>query len=286
LYTALDLSTLAQQLDAEENAITGNENSNSASGNYDDSGYFSIQVIQKALQIFGITLVPIGSDDQAAILARSNPVASNAYIFNLDSHWFTLRKFGDYWFNLNSVFDKPKFVSSTYLELFLEQVKTEGYSIFVVDGPLPPCDADEKALLFSQGLLTIDPDEDELEKAIKMSMETNSNDFEISAKPVAGRKGPFVSHIPPSEDDDLQRAIQASLGQDSSTNEDDEIQRAIKLSLLDPGVDSESIAIAMSRSLAESTGTNLSSAQTSRQEPTTAAQDLEMIRQKRLKRFG
>ncbi|XP_069179763.1 ataxin-3 isoform X2 [Procambarus clarkii] len=66
-----------------------------------------------------------------------------AYICNFKEHWLTVRKLGHQWFNLNSLLSYPELISNTYLALFLKQLQHEGYSIFVVDGNLPPSEADE-----------------------------------------------------------------------------------------------------------------------------------------------
>lgn len=49
-----------------------------------------------------------------------------AYVCNYKEHWFTLRKIGHQWFNLNSVQSKPSFVTETYLSLYLKQLQQEG----------------------------------------------------------------------------------------------------------------------------------------------------------------
>lgn len=68
---------------------------------------------------------------------------AQAYICNYVEHWFTIRKFGSQWFNLNSLLSNPEPISDTYLSLFLKQLQTEGYSIFIVYGILPHSDADQ-----------------------------------------------------------------------------------------------------------------------------------------------
>ena len=65
-----------------------------------------------------------------------------AYICNYREHWFTIRKIGRQWFNLNSLLTGPELISDTYLSLFLIQLQREGYSIFIVSGILPNCNAD------------------------------------------------------------------------------------------------------------------------------------------------
>lgn len=148
-FTAVDLSTLAQKLDDEERermAECGEESEEyrkflqQPSGNMDDSGYFSVQVISSALQVWGLELVPYSSTDERL---HSNPSEMTAFICNFRDHWFTIRKISNHWFNLNSLLSRPELISDTYLALFLAQLKNDGYSIFAVLGELPECAADE-----------------------------------------------------------------------------------------------------------------------------------------------
>ena len=58
-----------------------------------------------------------------------------AFILNCDQHWFTLRKFGDPesvgpWFNLDSSFERPEWVSETYLGALLQQSEADGNTTF------------------------------------------------------------------------------------------------------------------------------------------------------------
>lgn len=79
---------------------------------------------------------------------------------NHEDHWFSLRRFGtnSYWFNLNSTSPHPQYLSNTYLDTYIAQLKEESiqnilflqeYDIYVVftivDSltPFPPCKADE-----------------------------------------------------------------------------------------------------------------------------------------------
>ena len=50
----------------------------------------------------------------------------SAYICNFRDHWFTVRKLGYQWFNLNSLLTGPELISDTYLSLFLTQLQQEG----------------------------------------------------------------------------------------------------------------------------------------------------------------
>jgi len=82
--------------------------------------------------------------------ALADPTNETAFICNLETHWFTLRRaaapagdddFGaagaEGWFNFNSLFPAPQPLSPFYLATFLESLKQQGYDIFAVRGPLP-----------------------------------------------------------------------------------------------------------------------------------------------------
>eukprot|EP00794_Sanderia_malayensis_P018906 gene18906-20809_t len=148
-YTAVDLANFAHQLDEaeKERMREGGVDTKEflkfmqqPSNNMNDTGFFSIQVICKALQVWGIDLIPFSSP--GASMIRQQPVNEKAFICNLQQHWFTIRKLGLQWFNLDSVLSGPELITDTYLGLFLAQVESDGYSIFVVNGNLQPCEAD------------------------------------------------------------------------------------------------------------------------------------------------
>ncbi|XP_069853814.1 ataxin-3 isoform X4 [Dipodomys merriami] len=111
------------------------------SGNMDDSGFFSIQVISNALKVWGLELILFNSPEYQRL--RIDPINERSFICNYKEHWFTVRKLGKQWFNLNSLLTGPELISDTYLALFLAQLQQEGYSIFVVKGDLPDCEADQ-----------------------------------------------------------------------------------------------------------------------------------------------
>lgn len=52
-----------------------------------------------------------------------------AYICNYKGHWFTIRKLGSQWFNLNSMLSGPQLISDTYLTMYLAQLLQEGKCI-------------------------------------------------------------------------------------------------------------------------------------------------------------
>ncbi|KAI9478386.1 MAG: ataxin-3-like protein [Benjaminiella poitrasii] len=144
-FTAVDLAEIGKDLDRQEQLVGGRK-IDAESQNYDDSGYFSIQVLQKALEIWNLELVPWKSKEMEQV--RKAPFEQAAYICNLRNHWFTLRKFGNrafLWYNLDSTQASPTYLGENYLPMMLDQIEREGYSIFVVQGQLNLCQADRKA---------------------------------------------------------------------------------------------------------------------------------------------
>ncbi|XP_060612572.2 ataxin-3 isoform X1 [Anolis sagrei] len=149
-FSPVELSFIAQQLDEEERKRMAEGGLSSEeyrtflqqpSGNMDDSGFFSIQVISNALKVWGLELILFNSPEYQRL--GINPINERSFICNYKEHWFTVRKLGKQWFNLNSLLTGPELISDTYLALFLAQLQQEGYSIFVVKGDLPDCEADQ-----------------------------------------------------------------------------------------------------------------------------------------------
>ncbi|KAI9442280.1 Josephin-domain-containing protein [Lactarius indigo] len=148
-FTPSDLSTIAQSIDSLEQRVdegrVGRE-----SANMDDTGFFSVQVLENALNVWGQSLIRWRSEVMQPY--HNQPQNQRAFILNYDQHWFALRRFGSsegagYWFNLNSFLDRPEWIGETYLGMVLQQAEAEGYSTFVVmptdpDHPLPQTDAD------------------------------------------------------------------------------------------------------------------------------------------------
>ncbi|NWT36874.1 ATX3 protein, partial [Chroicocephalus maculipennis] len=143
-FSPVELSSIAQQLDEEERMRMAEGGVSSEeyrtflqqqpSVNMDDSGFFSIQVISNALKVWGLELILFNSPEYQRL--GIDPINEKSFICNYKEHWFT-------WFNLNSLLMGPELISDTYLALFLAQLQQEGYSIFVVKGDLPDCEADQ-----------------------------------------------------------------------------------------------------------------------------------------------
>ncbi|KAK4026425.1 hypothetical protein OUZ56_015423 [Daphnia magna] len=247
-FTAVDLATIGHRFDEEERARMAEAGVSSdeynrflqePSSNVDDSGYFSVQVISEALSVWGLELIPYNSSDPRAAVARQCPMNENAFICHYRDHWFSIRKLGRQWFNLNSILSGPELLSDTYLSLFLAQLQTDKYSIFIVVGDLPSCEADKvlalaplsprhfrkaptkkqepeeddeqlkAALAMSWKEMEEGDDQEALNKAILQSLQ--SSQPIIEPQPVA--RAPQVN-FNAAVDDDLRRAISLSLGGD------------------------------------------------------------------------
>jgi len=144
-FTEVDLAQVALELDKQEKKLMMEMGTDTPeflkfmaedSGNVDDSGDYSIQVLQQALHGWDLKCIPVSNPE--ATDALTNPVKENAFICNLSNHWFTIRKCGDKWYNLNSLNKQPELVTDFYLSLYLATLASSGWSIFVVKGSLPP----------------------------------------------------------------------------------------------------------------------------------------------------
>ncbi|CDW56402.1 Josephin domain containing protein [Trichuris trichiura] len=137
-FSAVDLAEIARKLDELERSVLGTD----LSLNVNDDGYFSVQVISEALKVFDLRLVGL-CDFQARNIGS---LTCSAFICNFENHWFTLRRINGCWFNLNSLNSGPTIISDCHLELYLAQLAAEGYTVFVVEGQLPPCPAENSVV--------------------------------------------------------------------------------------------------------------------------------------------
>lgn len=200
----------------------------------DDTGYFSVQVITKALALWNLDLIPLNSTDTISTNIRQNPTHAQAYIFNMENHWFCIRRFkcigiddsvsndggeainrnqpstsrvsgggsgsgsgsasvnvslntslngsqteSKAFFNLDSLLSRPSYMSSTYLTEYLRQMRTDGYSIFVISGMFPECSAEPLLKLSDiEPSAYIDLTEDQPKENVK----PNDNNIPSSSK--------------------------------------------------------------------------------------------------------
>eukprot|EP01129_Flabellula_baltica_P001241 TRINITY_DN11137_c0_g1_i1.p1 TRINITY_DN11137_c0_g1~~TRINITY_DN11137_c0_g1_i1.p1 ORF type:complete len:330 (-),score=61.39 TRINITY_DN11137_c0_g1_i1:71-1060(-) len=210
----VDLMQIALQLDERERQVmmelgTGTLDfikfAAEDSGNVALDGNFSIQVLSQALATFDISCESILHESMAD--SRLHPENEEAFICNLQSHWFPIRKIDGTFWNLNSLENKPTKLSELYLSAFIAQLQQEGYNIFVIRGkfPNPIYDPQDPAWIYvsdpSQHMQSAD---DELERAIQESLRDagmNVSDF--------------------SEQDEIELAIKLSMETESAVPEGD-----------------------------------------------------------------
>ncbi|XP_069990248.1 ataxin-3-like isoform X6 [Penaeus vannamei] len=282
-FNAVDLAEIAQEMDQAEQrhmAEFGMQTEDfrrfmeQPSVNMDDTGMFSVQVITSALKLWDLTLVPYESSSSLAQKARGNPTDQQAYICNFKEHWLTLRKLGYQWFNLNSQLPFPEPISDTYLALFLKQLQHDGYSIFVVEGSLPPSEADE-TLRLHPAIPATKP------KLLIEDSKKQNNDLKAAlaaslARVGTSRANPSTSHVD-DEEKKLQAALEMSM---EGTNGD--LQRAIRLGMASeaegsqcsPGTEEDQLQEALRMSLDQPMMENAG--------PSEGKPDLEELREKRL----
>jgi len=115
------------------------------SGNVDDSGNFSIEVLRSALlNKFELTLANTLQESVKDIEITK----FDGFICNRQSHWFAIRKINGRFWNLNSTKEKPEPISHFRLAAEIEALRREGYSVFCVVeiGSLPPPCSNENEL--------------------------------------------------------------------------------------------------------------------------------------------
>ncbi|XP_038123318.1 ataxin-3 isoform X1 [Cyprinodon tularosa] len=225
-FTPVDLSSIAHQLDEEERMRMAEGGMASEeyrtflqqpSGNMDDSGFFSIQVISNALRVWGLELILFNSREYQRLMI--NPINEKAFICNYKEHWFTIRKLGQQWFNLNSLLTGPELISDTYLALFLAQLQQEGYSIFVIRGNLPECEAEQIL-----GIMRVHQQqrprligEDEAQTSM--------------GRTTASQAQTDVGFAVEDEDEELKKALALSRQDMDVEDEEADVRRAIQLSM-------------------------------------------------------
>nr|XP_005986654.1 PREDICTED: ataxin-3 isoform X2 [Latimeria chalumnae] len=258
-FSPVELSSIAHELDEEERirmaegGITSEEYRTflqQPSGNMDDSGFFSIQVISSALKVWNLELVLFNSPEYQRL--GTNPINERAFICNYKEHWFTVRKLGKQWFNLNSLLTGPELISDTYLALFLAQLQQEGYSIFVIRGQLPACEADEVL----QMLRVEQKQRPKLigeEAAQSSGQRIQKGELEQAQETSSHYDG---ANMLDEDEENLQRALALSRQEIDYEDEEADLRRAIQLSMQgghrsDPP-DSGSPAVAQSSGTSQS----------------------------------
>jgi len=234
VFSADTLAEIALQLDQVELAYMAQNDEGGTSskdyikrvaegsGNVDEAGNFSIEVLRAALKNrYGLSLPNVR---QQGVLDGRDVTEIEGFICNRDSHWFAIRKINDRYWNLNSTKEKPEQISHFRLAAEIEALHDSGYSVFcVIDQKLPPpCTT---SVGRERGLPQYWWKEDDLVKG-KSDAVTRETDpwrkagggMRLDGKPASHRNSDFSSDSGSyaladgmSEDDMLQHALQASL---------------------------------------------------------------------------
>jgi ataxin-3 len=113
------------------------------SGNVDDAGNFSIQVLRAALQkAFGLNLVSISSSEMRS--SSTDLTTLSGFILNRSNHWFTVRLINDNFWVLDSLKERPERISHFRLAAELQAYTDQGYCVFAASStsgeqlPKPP----------------------------------------------------------------------------------------------------------------------------------------------------
>ena len=217
------LSEIGLELDKIERELTGGHYSQN---NVDDDGNYGIQVLQKALKLYGADLTPL-KKRQAISYIEQNGIIIEALIFNSSTHWFAIRKINDIWFNLNSTnsLPGPEIITDFYLSAFIQGAEDVGYTNFLVSNlpKLPELDGQMYSNLQNYQYLVKFEDiikAKELKNAAIKEREMEQKKKEEEAKKFKAFTGKGYSV-------DEEHVLDVELHDD----EDDEMEQAMKLSL-------------------------------------------------------
>ncbi|KAG0468228.1 hypothetical protein HPP92_017556 [Vanilla planifolia] len=207
-FSEVDLAALASDLDQKErqmmldgSGVFPGDFFSDGSYNVSMGGDFSIQVLQKALEVWDMQVIPM--DSPSAEASKYDPELENAFICHLLDHWFCIRKVNGEWYNFNSLYPAPEHLSKFYLSAYLDSLKGSGWSIFIVRGSFPkecPITANDATNGFGQWLTPDDA------KRITASCQ-HSNLSSISEPSSPSEADAIASQ----EEQDLRAAIAASL---------------------------------------------------------------------------
>jgi ataxin-3 len=161
VFSAGSLAEIAEQLDQMELNYMAQNNEGGTqskdfmkrvaegSGNVDESGNFSIEVLRSALMNSYNLELP--SLRQKGVGDARDVTEFEGFICNRSSHWFAIRKINGRFYNLNSTLEQPEIISHFKLAAEMEALQNAGYSVFcVVDSLPPPCTSQE---MMESGLL-------------------------------------------------------------------------------------------------------------------------------------
>ncbi|KAL5742615.1 hypothetical protein ACOSP7_029347 [Xanthoceras sorbifolium] len=215
-FSEFDLAALASDLDRKERQmmleggapVSAGDFLAEGSHNVSLDGDFSIQVLEKALEVWDLQVIPLNCP--VAEPAQIDPELENAFICHLHDHWFCIRKVNGEWYNFDSLYAAPEHLSKFYLSAYLDSLKGFGWSIFIVRGNFPkecPISA-ETSYGYGQWLSP--------EDAERITKSCNKREDPKRLKLTQQHSDPFLStseadRLLEMEDEDLKAAIAASL---------------------------------------------------------------------------
>lgn len=92
-------------------------------------------MLQKALKNWDVVTCPI-THPRMQEVAR-DPTSADGFICHLQNHWFSIRPVAGQWWNFNSLLPAPQFLGIVYLDSFLSTLKSQNWTIYVIQGKLP-----------------------------------------------------------------------------------------------------------------------------------------------------
>ena len=181
-WDPVSLAQLARDIDDEENSLFNDRQK--LSQNVQESGFYSVQVITRALQTKNLSMNYFNKSE--------DPTKYNGFICNFQMHWLSLRKIKKNWYNLNSLAESPEWIGEIYLSALLDQIISDNYTIFVVTGEFPLPNYYEYYLQPHQCLVPVsvirpskstnlkNQEEDEIRQAIALSLNAEDDDLSLA----------------------------------------------------------------------------------------------------------
>ncbi|XWS67186.1 hypothetical protein CRYUN_Cryun05aG0266000 [Craigia yunnanensis] len=220
-FSEFDLAALASDLDTKERQmmLQGTAAASAAGGflseeshNVSLGGDFSIQVLQKALEVWDLQVIPF--DCPVAEPAQIDPELENAFICHLHDHWFCIRKVNGEWYNFDSLYAAPQHFSKFYLSAYLDSLKGSGWSIFLVRGNFPkecPISSSEVSGGYGQWLSPEDAERITKSCNLTQAPPQRKNVAQQHPERLLSLDETDMQMLSDMEDEDLKAAIAASL---------------------------------------------------------------------------
>ena len=148
-FDAGALADIALELDRKEMALMMSQGMTDEarsflkeqSGNVDEQGNFSVQVLSEAVQrMFKLTLED-ARHEEVRPLMRDPAKLAEGFVINRYAHWLCMRKLDGQWWRINSSEEMPERVTEFALGANLAQLTQDGWSVFVVKGGKLPAQA-------------------------------------------------------------------------------------------------------------------------------------------------